>query len=87
MSLHDKFCRCRFCKPSLIFSRERELPVAGIRQGVRRDHEALAASACRWRRIENSEPCAAYVLDAWRQRRRIERLRAMPPAERKRLLG
>lgn len=39
--------------------------------GPRREHEAIAANAIRWRRIENGEPCAAYVLDAWRQRQRI----------------
>lgn len=37
----------------------------------RREHEAIAANAIRWRRIENGEPCAAYVLDAWRQQMRI----------------
>lgn len=41
--------------------------------GPRREHEAIAANAIRWRRIENGEPCAAYVLDAWRQRERIRR--------------
>lgn len=39
--------------------------------GPRREHEAIAANAIRWRRIQNGEPCAAYVLDAWRQRQRI----------------
>jgi hypothetical protein len=35
-------------------------------QGVRREHEAIAANAIRWRRIENGEPTAAYVLERWR---------------------
>lgn len=39
--------------------------------GPRREHEAIAANAIRWRRIENGEPCAAYVLEAWRQKQRI----------------
>jgi hypothetical protein len=36
--------------------------------GPRREHEAIAANAIRWRRIENGEPCAAHVLDAWRRK-------------------
>lgn len=37
--------------------------------GPRREHEAIAANAIRWRRIENGEPCAAYVLDEWRRQK------------------
>jgi hypothetical protein len=52
-----------------------------------KEHEARAASAIRWRRIERGEPCAAYVLDQWRKDRRIARVAKLPPADRKRLLG
>lgn len=41
--------------------------------GPRREHEAIAANAIRWRRIQNGEPCAAYVLAAWHERLRIAR--------------
>ena len=44
---------------------------AGWHQIRNRELEDRAAAAIRWRRIQNSEPCAAYVLDQWRQRRRI----------------
>lgn len=50
--------------------------------GPRREHEAIAANAIRWRRIENGEPCAAYVLDAWRQKQRIARVAKLTPKER-----
>jgi hypothetical protein len=35
-------------------------------RGIRREHEAIAANAIRWRRIQNGEPTAAYVLERWR---------------------
>jgi len=35
-------------------------------RGIRREHEAIAANAIRWRRIMNGEPTAAYVLERWR---------------------
>ena len=54
-----------------IFYRTRKVDLMTIIRKPRREHEALAANAIRWRRIENGEPCAAYVLDAWRQRQRI----------------
>jgi hypothetical protein len=41
--------------------------------GQRIEHEQLAAQASRQRRLENGEPPAQWVLDAWRQRRRLAR--------------
>lgn len=43
--------------------------------GPRREHEAIAANAIRWRRIENGEPTAAYVLDQWRRKQRLAKVR------------
>ncbi len=44
-----------------------------IAGGPRREHEAIAANAIRWRRIENGEPCAAYVLDKWRRKQQAKK--------------
>ncbi len=51
--------------------------------GPRKEHEAIAANAIRWRRIENGEPCAAYVLDAWRQKQRIAKATAKRKADKR----
>lgn len=43
--------------------------------GRRIEHEALAARASRQRRLERGEPCAAFVLAAYKGRLRIIRTR------------
>lgn len=41
--------------------------------GRRVEHEREAAQASRQRRLEQGEPPAIWVLDEWRQRRRLAR--------------